>query len=72
MHRLLHKCKKMSNIYKIILEGGLGDMKQILQKGADFTLSVMEAVAVAFANCQCMGRAYEPEMPDELKQDNQD
>lgn len=53
------------------MEGGLGDMKQILQKGADFTLSVMEAVAVAFANCQCMGRAYEPEMPDELKQDDQ-
>lgn len=46
-------------------------MKQILQKGADFTLSVMEAVAVVFANCQCIGRAYEPEMPDELKQDDQ-
>lgn len=55
----------------IIMEGGLGNMKQILQKGADFTLSVMEAVAVVFANCQCIGRAYEPEMPDELKQDDQ-
>lgn len=47
-------------------------MKQILQKGADLTLSVMEAVAVVFANCQCIGRAYEPEMPEELMKEDQD
>lgn len=62
----------MSNIYKIIMEGGLWKMKQILQKGADLTLSVMEAVAVVFANCQCIGRAYEPEMPEELMKEDQD
>lgn len=47
-------------------------MKQILQKGADLTLSVMETVAAVFANCQCIGRAYEPEMPEELREEDQD
>lgn len=42
-------------------------VKILLKKSANGILAVMAVFAVVFANCQCLGRAYEPEMPEELR-----
>lgn len=42
-------------------------LKALLFKSANAALALMAVVAVVFANCQCIGRAYEPELPEELK-----
>ena len=39
----------------------------IFHKGVNMVLSMMAIFAVVFANCQCAGRAFEPELPDELQ-----
>ncbi len=36
-------------------------------KFSNVVLSVMAVMAMIFANCQCSARAYEPELPEELK-----
>ena len=41
--------------------------KALLTKCSNAALSVMAVAAIIFANCQCSGRAYEPELPEELK-----
>ncbi len=41
--------------------------KVFLAKCSNVALTLMAVMAVIFANCQCMGRAYEPELPEELK-----
>ena len=41
--------------------------KALLAKCSNVALSVMAVMAIIFANCQCSARAYEPELPEELK-----
>lgn len=43
--------------------------KALLTKCSNAALRVMALVAIIFANCQCSGRAYEPNVPDELNAD---
>lgn len=40
--------------------------KTLLAKSANAALALMAVVAVVFANCQCLGRLYEPEIPEDL------
>lgn len=42
-------------------------MKALLVKCSNVVLSLMGIVAVVFANCQCVGRAYEPKVPKGLE-----
>lgn len=42
-------------------------MKNVIARCSNVVLSLMAIVAVVFANCQCLGRAFEPKVPDELK-----
>ncbi len=42
-------------------------LKLLLVKSANAALALMAVMAVIFANCQCVGRAYEPELPEDLK-----
>lgn len=48
-------------------DGDVKTKKAFLTKCSNLAFSVMAAVAMIFANCQCSGRAYEPEVPEELK-----
>lgn len=45
-------------------------MKVLLAKCSNVALSLMAVMAMIFANSLCRGRLYEPELPEELKQDN--
>lgn len=42
-------------------------MKALLIKSSNVALALMAVMATIFANSLCLGRAYEPEMPEELK-----
>ena len=42
-------------------------MTALLAKCSNVVLSLMGIVAVVFANCQCVGRAYEPKVPKGLE-----
>ena len=50
-----------------VLEGGLKVMKALFVRCSNVVLSLMGIMAVVFANCQCVGRAYEPKVPKGLE-----
>lgn len=67
VHDVLCKRKKLPNLnYEVWMRGGVS-MRRILHKSVDIALSMLAIIATVFANCQCTGRAYEPEVPEELK-----
>lgn len=41
-------------------------IKVLLVKCSNVALAFIAVIALIFANCQCMGRAYEAELPEEL------
>lgn len=47
-------------------------MKTLIARCSNVVLSLMSVIAVVFANCQCVGRAYEPKVPNELEQMNKE
>lgn len=68
VHGILCKEKNLPNlVLKYSCEEVKKGMKCILHKGVDIALSMLAIIATIFANCQCTGRAYEPEVPEELK-----
>lgn len=44
-------------------------MKALLVKCSNVALTLMAVMATIFANSLCRGKLYEPELPEELKQD---